>query len=60
MSGAEIAFYLAYGIPFYDPPIGHYSKEFIIDGRTYLPLAQLEGNGRHFYDHKNNKIITVK
>jgi len=60
MSGAEIAFYLAYGIPFYAPPIGSYAKEFIVEGISYLPLLRLSGKGRHYYDHRNKKIIIVK
>ena len=60
MSGAEIAFYLAYGIPFYDPPVGSYAKEFIVEGISYLPLVRLSGKGRKYYDHRNKKIIIVK
>ncbi len=60
MSGAEIAFYLAYQMPFFDPPYGSYSKDFIVNKRSYLPLDKLPGDGRHYYDHQKKQIITKK
>lgn len=60
MSGAEIAFYLAYGMTFNNPPLGFYSQEFIKKGISRLPMIKLPGNGTHYYNHRQGKIITVK
>ena len=60
VAAGEILFYLAYNMSFFDTPVTERAKDYINEGRSGLPLINLDNGGDstvwHVYNHKTKQI----